>query len=59
MEKLPAIIAKLDPTSTGTHQRWLIGKLLGPVTGALYIPKDTKLPCEITIGFLAGEEKKK
>ena len=54
MEKLPTIIAKIDLTSTGTSQRWTIGKKGDDVSGALYLPKDVKLPCEITIGFLAG-----
>jgi hypothetical protein len=54
MEKLKAIIAKIDLTSEGTSQRWTIGKPGGAVSGALYLPKDVKLPNEITIGFLAG-----
>ena len=54
MEKLKARLAKIDLTSTGTSQRWIVGKPGAPVSGALYLPKDVKLPCEITIGFLAG-----
>ena len=56
MEKLPAIIAKIDLKSTGTSQRWTIGKLGDPVSGAIYIPKDTILPTKIVIGFLAGSK---
>jgi hypothetical protein len=59
MEKLKAIIAKKDPKSEGTSQRWIVGKVGSPVSGALYLPKDAKLPCEITIGFLTGEEEHK
>jgi len=58
MEKLKAILAKIDPTSTGTSQRWTIGKPGDAVSGAIYLPKDIKLPCEITIGFLGEGEKK-
>jgi hypothetical protein len=54
MEKLKAILAKIDLKSGGTSQRWTIGKPGDAVSGALYLPKDTILPCEITIGFLAG-----
>ena len=54
MEKLPTIFAKVDLTSTGTSQRWTIGKPGDPVSGAIYLPKDVILPTEITIGFLAG-----
>jgi hypothetical protein len=54
MEKLTAIIAKIDLGSDGTSQRWTIGKPGGAVSGAIYLPKNVKLPCEITIGFLAG-----
>ena len=54
MEKLPTILARVDLTSTGTSQRWTIGKPGDPVSGAIYLPKDVILPCEITIGFLAG-----
>jgi hypothetical protein len=55
MEKLKAILAKLDTKSAGTSQRWTIGKPGDAVSGALYLPKDVKLPCEITIGFLTGK----
>ena len=55
MKKLKAILAKIDETSTGTSQRWTVGKPGGEVSGALYLPKDVQLPCEIIIGFLAGE----
>ena len=54
MEKLKTIIAKIDLTSTGTSQRWTIGKPGDAVSGALYLPKDIILPTELTIGFLAG-----
>jgi hypothetical protein len=54
MEKLPSILAKIDLTSTGTSQRWTIGKPGDPISGAIYLPKDVLLPTEITIGFLAG-----
>jgi hypothetical protein len=54
MEKLKAIIAKIDLNSDGTSQRWTIGNPGDAVSGAIYLPKDTILPCEITIGFLAG-----
>jgi hypothetical protein len=56
MEKLTAIIARIDLKSTGTSQRWTIGKRGGAVSGALYLPKDVKLPCGITIGFLANSD---
>jgi hypothetical protein len=60
MKKLPAIIAKIDlKTDFGTGaklQRWTIGKPGAAVSGAIYLPKDVKLPCEITIGFLAGSK---
>ena len=56
MEKLPAINAKIDKTSTGTSQRWTVGKRGSKVSGALYLPKDVKLPCEITIGFFNNSE---
>lgn len=56
MEKLTAIMAKIDLKSTGTSQRWTIGEKGGAVSGALYLPKDVKLPCEITIGFLANSD---
>ena len=59
MEKLKAILAKIDPTSTGTSQRWLIGKPGDAISGALYLPKDTTLPSEITIGFLSREGSKR
>jgi len=59
-EELPSIIAKIDlKTDFGTGaklQRWTIGKPGDPVSGAIYLPKDVKLPCEITIGFLAGSK---
>ena len=58
MEKLKAILAKIDHTSTGTSQRWTVGKPGDAISGALYLPKDVKLPCEIVIGFLGGEERK-
>ena len=54
MEKLTAIIARIDPKSEGTSQRWTIGKPGDAVSGAIYLPKDVNLPCEITIAFLAG-----
>ena len=54
MEKLPAILAKIDLKSEGTSQRWTIGEPGDAVSGAIYIPKDVILPIEITIGFLAG-----
>ena len=54
MEKLKAIIAKIDLTSEGTSQRWTIGNPGDAVSGAIYLPKDVILPIEITIGFLAG-----
>ena len=54
MEKLKTIIAKIDLTSTGTSQRWTVGKPGDAVSGALYLPKDIILPTELTIGFLAG-----
>ncbi len=54
MEKLPAITAKIDKTSSGTSQRWTVGKPGDEVSGALYLPKGVKLPCEITISFLTG-----
>lgn len=57
MEKLKAILAKIDKTSKGTSQRWTIGKPGDEVSGALYLPKNVKLPCEITIGFLIGTNK--
>ena len=56
MEKLKAILAKIDLKSIGTSRRWTIGKKGDAVSGALYLPKNVKLPCEITIGFLAGEK---
>lgn len=56
MQKLPAILAKIDLKSTGTSQRWTIGKPGDSVSGAIYIPKDTILPTEIVIGFLAGSK---
>lgn len=56
MEKLTAINAKIDKTSTGTSQRWTVGKRGSKVSGALYLPKDVKLPCEITIGFFNNSE---
>ena len=60
MEKLPAITAKIDlKTDFGTgakYQRWTIGKPGAQVSGAIYLPKDVKLPTEITIGFLAGSK---
>ena len=59
MEKLSAIIAKVDLRSKGTSQRWAIGKPGNAVSGALYLSKDVKLPCEITIGFLAGSVRHK
>ena len=54
MKKLPAVLAKIDLKSTGTSQRWIIGKPGAAVSGALYLPKDMELPCEIVIGFLAN-----
>jgi len=59
MEKLSATIAKVDLRSKGTSQRWTIGKPSDAVSGTLYLPKDIKLPCEITIGFLAGSVRHK
>ena len=59
MEKLSAIIAKVDLRSKGTSQRWTIGKPSDAISGTLYLPKDIKLPCEITIGFLAGSVRHK
>ena len=59
MEKLEAIIAKIDPTSTGTSQRWIVGLPNGVVSGALYLPKNMKIPCKITIGFLNPGPRKK
>lgn len=58
MKKLNAKIAKIDPTSEGKSQRWIVGKRGDEVSGALYLPKDVELPCEIVIGFLKQEEKK-
>jgi hypothetical protein len=54
MEKLTAIFAKIDKRSPkdAELQRWTIGNLKTGVKGALWLPKDVKLPCEITIGFL-------
>jgi hypothetical protein len=56
MEKLPSITAKIDLRSTGTSQRWIIGKPGDEISGALYLPKGIKLPAEITISFLAGSK---
>lgn len=49
MEKQIKITAKIDLTSTGTSQRWTIGKPGDEVSGALYLPKDLDLPCEFVI----------
>ena len=61
MEKLPAILAKIDLKTdsavkglSGTSQRWTIGKPGATISGAIYLPKDIVLPCEIVISFLAG-----
>jgi len=62
VNELPLIIAKIDLTSTGTSQRWTIGKPGDEISGAIYLPKDLVLPAEIIISFLAGSkehEKKK
>jgi hypothetical protein len=53
MEKLKTVIAKLDEKSKGTKQRYIVGDIHSKVSGALYLSKGIKLPCEITIGFLA------
>ena len=57
---IPSITAKIDlKTDFGTgakSQRWTIGKPGDDVSGAIYLPKDQKLPTEITIGFLAGSK---
>lgn len=58
MKKLPLIIAKIDLRSTGTSQRYKVGKPGDEVSGALYLPKDLQLPCELTIAFLAGERER-
>jgi hypothetical protein len=56
MEKLESIIAKIDLTSTGKLQRYIFGKPGTSPSGAVYLSKDTKLPCELTLSFLAGEK---
>jgi hypothetical protein len=48
MEKIKA---EIDERSTGTHQRWTVGEVGYAVSGALYIPKNTELPYEVTIVF--------
>lgn len=52
--QLPSITAKIDLNSTGTSQRWTIGKPGDAVSGAIYLPKDIVLPAGLTIHFLAG-----
>jgi len=54
--ELPSIIAKIDPKSTGTSQRWTIGKPGDANSGAIYLPKDLVLPAKITIKFFAGSK---
>ena len=53
--------AEIDLTSTGTHQRYTIGRgktatPLADISGALYLSPNVKLPCEVTITFFAGEK---
>lgn len=54
MEKLTAIMAKIDTKAPkdAKLQRWTVGSLGTQVKGALWLPRDVKLPTEITIGFL-------
>lgn len=54
MEKLTAVMAKIDTKAPkdAKLQRWTIGSLGTQVKGALWLPRDVKLPCEIVIGFL-------
>lgn len=56
MEKLTAVMAKIDTKAPkdAKLQRWTIGSLGTQVKGALWLPRDVKLPCEIVIGFLAN-----
>ena len=56
VNELPLTTAKIDPTSTGTSQRWTINKPGDEISGAIYLPKGLVLPAEITICFLAGSK---
>lgn len=50
-ESIVTIKADLDPTSTGTSQRYTIGKIGDGISGAIYLSKHIELPCELTIQF--------
>lgn len=52
--------SEIDLTSTGTHQRYTIGRgktatPLADISGALYLSSNVKLPCKVTITFFAGK----
>ena len=56
-ESLVTIKAELDPTSTGTSQRYTVGEKGDGISGAIYLSKHIELPCELTIQFSKeGEE---
>lgn len=50
-ESLVTIKAELDHTSTGTSQRYTVGKIGDGISGAIYLSKHIEFPCELTIQF--------
>lgn len=50
-ESIVTIKAELDPTSTGTSQRYTVGEKGDGISGAIYLSKHIELPCELTIQF--------
>ena len=53
MYKLANMIADIDNDTSkdAALQRWTVGYITSPISGALWLPRDVKLPCKITIKF--------
>jgi len=52
------ITAKLDKSSRGKRQRYIIGDTDSYISGALYLRPTVKLPTEVTIEFHLKKKEK-
>ncbi len=51
------IVAKLDKSSKGKRQRYIVGDTDSPISGALYLRPSVELPAEITVVFPLKKKK--
>ncbi|MHA1286858.1 MAG: hypothetical protein ACTSPB_05580 [Candidatus Thorarchaeota archaeon] len=54
---MKSVIAKPDKTSKGKRQRYTVGNIDSPISGALYIKPSVELPVEITVVFPLKKKK--